>query len=129
MNSASSPDDAAEIASQIVGTWRYEAAEEPTGFAYLHYTECGRVFQFVPNPDRLGKRFAMGLWVSVETACQMRIRAKGSPDGWVVNFSYDGTILTLIPLPHRSYPCSRVPPGEIPEWFRDSLDKELARQA
>lgn len=96
MSSITKADDAAPaIASQLIGTWRYAEADEPTGFAYLHFADDGRYFQFVYQREHPEKRIPLRLWYAVETSSTMRIRSKGSPDGWTSNFSFDGTKLIL----------------------------------
>jgi hypothetical protein len=126
--SEDSPDsfDAASIASALVGTWSYAAAEEPGGVGYLHFTGDGRAIQFVYDPQRPTRRIPMRLWYSVQSPTALRFRAKGNPDGWTCNYSFNGTTLTL--LSHtRSFPCSRLTAEEIPLWFREALGARLLR--
>jgi hypothetical protein len=114
----------AAIASQIVGTWSYSDGEEPTGVAYLHFSDDGRFFQFVYYPDHPEKRIPVRLWYSVESSAILRLRSNGSPEGWTSHFGFDGAILTLTSSTRR-FPCSRLFPNEIPEWFLKALNKQL----
>jgi len=124
MSTITPDSDTASITSALIGTWRYPATEEPTGTGYIHLTADGRAFMFVYNPDQPDRRTPSRLWYSVESASTLRIRAKGSPDGWTCNYRFNGTTLTLL-QPSRTFICTRATPSETPDWFRDALAARL----
>ena len=112
--------------SELIGTWRYPEPGEPTGVSYLHFSDDGRMFQFVYDSQKPERRIPLRLWYSVESSSELRVRPKGNPDGWTRDYHFDGVTLTLF-QPSRSFICSRVPPDEIPPWFRDDLAKAILR--
>ena len=114
--------------STLVGTWCYEEEEsyEPSGTAYQYYSEDGRFFHYVYDPEHPERRIPLILRYSVESSSKLRVRSRYCPEGWTVDYSFDGTTLTQTNTnPHRIFICSRVAPEKIPEWFQIALTKSM----
>jgi hypothetical protein len=118
----SPPFDSDATKAQLIGTWSYSAEEEPSGVAYLHFHENGRVF-FSPLLPQDESRLPVRLAYSLESASVIRVRnIKGESDGWTNQYQLDGNELNLI-NPRESHHCKRVPPQEVPAWFQEAISK------
>jgi len=115
--------DAAAIAAQLIGTWSYPAEEEPSGIAYLHFHESGRVLFLVYDAQQPERRIPVRLAYALESASVIRVRnIKGESDGWTNQYQLIGDTLDLINS-RGSYFCTRVSPEELPAWFKEAIAK------
>ena len=118
----SAPFDAAAITVQLIGTWFYSAAEEPSGIAYLHFHENGRVFFAAFSPQDK-QRYPVRLAYSLESASVIRVRnINDETDGWTNQYQLNGDELNVT-NPKGSYLCTRVPPAKVPRWFQEATAK------
>lgn len=93
---------------------------------YLHFSEDGRAFNFVFNPEDPERRLPMRLWFTVESAWTLRFHPDADSPGWVSGYHLDDSALTLS-NPTRTLLCLRPDPEEVPDWFHACLAAALAR--
>ena len=109
------------VAAALLGTWYYPAPDGVSGMAYVHFSECGRFFQFVIHPEWPDRLIPMRLWYSVESVSELRVRSKSQSEGSLVGYVLDGFTLTLTNPSGRSFFCQHAQPWEIPAWFQAAL--------
>jgi hypothetical protein len=113
-------------ASDLVGTWRFPLAEEPSGEALLHFSATGRAIQFIHDPQRPERRLPMRLWYSLESPATLRFRSRPEQAGWTRGCAFEDSHF-ILSAENRHWVCTRATPEEIPTWFQEALTAALSK--
>lgn len=104
-------------AQDLIGTWRFPRAEDPSGVAFLHFTST-QAFDYLADGE---VRQLMRLWYVLEPPNLIRFRNHLQEAGWTCRIVLAEEKLILIGDGGQTI-CERARPEEIPEWF----PKEIA---
>jgi hypothetical protein len=105
-------------ASDLDGTWQFNRSGDPSGIAFLHFSDT-RAFDFICDGE---VRQPLSLWYVLEEPDQIRFRTRPEDEGWTCQITLEGDSLIISGDSQRTV-CTRPRAEDIPAWFHQGLEQ------